>query len=185
MFDVVADLMLHKQLVFGEGSIKLLNQTAVIFPLVTLFEVQKALEASNKQFELYLSSKRLGKLWIDELFRTYHMNTIEEQARWGEKAVTLAGFGKMKVMSWDTDKREMTYRLYESSMAKTYGNIGRAVDHIPRGWYAGATSTFFQEDIDAIEVKCFSKGDEFCEFIAKKPDEIAKHEEFKTQFPQK
>jgi len=61
----------------------------------------------------------------------------------------------------------MVYRVNNSKLAKLYGNIGKPVDHIPRGWFAGAACVFFGKDVDAVETKCIAKGDEYCEFIIK------------------
>ncbi len=186
MFDVVAKLMFHKQLAFEEGSIKLLNQNVVIFPIVNLFDIQVAMEEVGRENKLYDSSKKLGKLWIEEIFKAYAMNTIEEQVRWGETVVTLAGFGKMKVVNWDVDKKEMIYQLHDSSLAKLYGKVGRCVDHVPRGWYAGASSAFFHDDIDCVELKCIAKDDPYCEFATGSLDNLRKFNgAFKSQFPNK
>lgn len=167
MFEIVAQLLLHKQLRFEEGNIKLLEQNVVIFPFENLFSIQKILEDSKKTYELYLSSKELGKDWIKNLLKSYKMDTIKAQSEWGEKVFTLAGMGKMKVIKWDTKKSLMIYRAYDSIMAKYYGNTGHCVCHIPRGWFAGASCVFFKKDVDAVEIKCLSKGDDFCEFLIK------------------
>ncbi|MBI3412545.1 MAG: hypothetical protein HY051_00500 [Candidatus Aenigmarchaeota archaeon] len=165
MFKIVMDLLAHKQLQFEEGSIKLLGQNVVIFPFDNLFSIQKIIEDGNKTQELYLASKELGKNWIKNLFKFYKMDTIQEQAHWGERVFTLAGMGKMKVVTWNTKDSTTIYRAYESTTAKYYGNVDRPVCHIPRGWFAGASSTFFNKDLDGMEVKCMSKGDKYCEFF--------------------
>ncbi|VVB61331.1 V4R domain protein [uncultured archaeon] len=167
MFEVVSKLMLHKQLEFEEGSIKLLGQNVVIFPFENLFSMQKIIEESGKTIELYSAAKELGKSWIKGLFKAYKMNTIEEQAEWGEKVFTLAGLGKMKVVEWNAKDSIMVYRVYDSIIAQHSGKVGHAVCHIQRGWFAGASCVFFGKDIDGIEVKCLSKGDAYCEFITK------------------
>lgn len=165
MFEIVAKLMLHKQLKFEEGSIKLLEQNVVIFPFENLFSIQKMIENSDKTYEMYLSSKELGKNWIRNLFKAYKMETIKEQAEWGEKVFTLAGMGKMKVVKWNVENSVMIYRIEKSLTAQYYGNIGHAVCHIPRGWFAGASCIFFNKDVDAVETECLSKGGKYCEFL--------------------
>ncbi len=167
MFKTILDLLAHKQIKFEEGQIKLLEQNVVIFPFENLLSIQKLLEKKHGSYGLYLTSKDLGKKWIKNLFDTYNMDTIEEQARWGENVFTLAGMGKMKVLNWDSKKTTMRYRSYDSVTAQQYGSVGRPVCHIPRGWFAGASCVFFNKDVDAVEEKCLAKGDEYCEFIIK------------------
>jgi predicted hydrocarbon binding protein len=165
MFKLFAKLILHKQIVMKNGEIKSFGQNIVFFPLSNLFYILKLVDKLKKQDELYEMSKQLGKEWITHLLKIYKMDTIEEQAKWGENAFTLAGFGKMQVVNWNVKKKEMRYRVYNSVVARKYGNVGRTVDHIPRGWFAGAASVFFNTDVDCVEVKCLSKGDKFCEFL--------------------
>lgn len=165
MLEIVSKLLLHKQLEFEKGSIKLLNQNVVILPLYNLCQLQRSLEKHGEIKELYLSSKELGKEWISSLFQTYKMTTIAEQARWGENVFTLAGHGEMKVKEWDTEKKLMIYQIFNSNIAKIYGKTQNAVDHIPRGWFAGASTVFFKTDVDAVEIKCMAKGDQYCEFL--------------------
>lgn len=165
MFKLIANLLMHKQLNFEEGSIQLLKQNVAIFPFTNLFAIQKIIEKSGKTNELYVASKELGEEWIRTLFKEYKMKTIKEQAEWGHNVFTLAGMGKMDVTDWDVKTKKMIYRVDDSIMARYYGNVGRPVDIIPRGWFAGASCVFFQTDVDAVEVKCKSKGDDYCEFI--------------------
>lgn len=174
MFKLVAKLMLHKQLVFEAGSVKLLGQNVVIMPLSNLFDILKLLDKLHKEHEVYLTAKKLGKEWITNLLKAYKMDTIKDQTKWGENVFTLAGFGKMQVASWDVETKEMIYRVYDSTLAKMYGKIGKAVDNIPRGWFAGASSVFFKTDIDCAEVKCLSKGDDFCEFLTAPKETLRK-----------
>jgi len=167
MFKAVLDLLAHKQLTFEDGSIKLLEQNVVMFPFENLYRIQKIIEKSNRINELYLSAKELGNNWIESLFRVYKMDTIEEQANWGEKVFSLAGMGKMRVVKWNVKDSTMVYRSFDSVIAKYYGKVGHAVCHIPRGWFAGASCVFFKKDVDAVEVDCLARGNKFCEFVVK------------------
>lgn len=174
MFELITRLVLHKQLVWGEGYVKLLNQNVVIFPFSNLLDLIRLIETSKQKKHIYLSAKKLGKEWIESLFKAYKMDTIKDQAKWGENVFTLAGFGKMQVVSWDIDKKEMIYRVHNSVIANAYGKIGKVVDVIPAGWFAGASSVFFNSDVDCVEVKCLSKGDNICEFLTATKAELKK-----------
>ena len=93
-----------------------------------------------------------------------------------EKAVLV------KVLKWNVEDSTMVYRIYDSITAHQYGKIGRCVCHIPRGWFAGAACVFFKGDVDAVETKCQSKGDAFCEFIIKPKNKFDfKNKEVKNQ----
>jgi predicted hydrocarbon binding protein len=175
MYDLFVKLVLNKQLELNDGVIKIFgNQPVVFFPLKNLFSILQMLDKAGKQEELYESSKRLGKEWIIGLFNAYKMNTIDEQARWGENVITLAGFGKMEITNWDVEKREMKFKVTDSQVAKLYGKVGKPVDHLLRGWFAGVSSIFFKSDVDCVEVKCMSKGDDYCEFLSAPKETLKK-----------
>lgn len=167
MFKVVADLMVHKQLTFEEGAIQLFGQYGGMLPIENLVGMQKLIDNAKEEYGLYLVSKDVGKKWIKAILNAHKMDKIKDQAKWGENTFTLAGLGKMKVSHWDAEKKEMIYKIENSRIAEEYGNVGRAVDHIARGWFAGAACIFFGADVDAVETKCIAKGDKYCEFIIK------------------
>jgi len=121
---------------------------------------------------MYYGAKKSGREWITEIFRIYGMDTIEDQANWGEETFTLAGNGKMKVVGWDTKEAMMIYQVYDSAISKEYGKTDHAVDQIPRGWFAGAACAFFGRDVDAVETKCLAMGNELCEFLVKPKDKF-------------
>jgi predicted hydrocarbon binding protein len=182
MFKDIIDLLAHKQLKFEEGYITLFDQNGLMVPVSTLVEIQKNLEKVGKENLIYIGAKKSGAVWIREIFRLYKMNTIEEQANWGEKTFTLAGNGKMKVIKWNVKESSMIYRVYESAISKEYGKSKHAVDQVPRGWFAGASCVFFNKNVDAIETKCLAKGDEFCEFVAQPKNKFnLKDREIKRQ----
>jgi predicted hydrocarbon binding protein len=182
MFKIILELLAHKQLKFEEGYIILFDQSGLMVPVITLVEIQKLLEKIEKENIFYYGAKSSGAEWIRRIFKLYKMDTIEEQANWGEKTFTLAGNGKMKVIKWDVKKSTMIYRVYESAISKVYGKTDHAVDQIPRGWFAGASCIFFNKDVDAVEVKCMAKGDEYCEFIVKPKTEFDfRNKEIKRQ----
>ncbi len=167
MFKDLLELLAHKQFKLEEGYITLFGQYGLMTPVLTVVEIQKILEGLGQENALYYGAKKSGIEWIRKIFKKYHMNKIDEQVKWGEKTFTLAGNGKMSVLGWDLEEKTMTYQVHDSAISRIYGKSNHAVDQIPRGWFAGATSVFFQEDMDAVEVKCLAKGDPYCEFVAK------------------
>lgn len=51
----------------------------------------------------------------------------------------------------------MIINLENSTIAEEYGSSKEAVDHIFRGFIAGAGVLFFGADTEAVEVKCKAK----------------------------
>jgi predicted hydrocarbon binding protein len=175
MYDLLVNLVLNKQLEFGDGTIKIFrSHNAVFFPLSNLFSIIKIVDDLGKSDELYESSKKLGEEWIMGIFKAYKMDTIDEQASWGEKIISLAGFGKLKIYNWDVKKKEMYFKVENSQIAQLYGRVGKPVDHLLRGWFAGVSSIFFKSPIECAEIKCMSKGDEYCEFFAAPKETLKK-----------
>lgn len=172
MYELITKLLLHGQLKFEEGSISLLGQDGVMVPVSNICDMQKIIEECKKGYEIYVSAKKLGQEWIRNVLMSYKMDTIDEQVKWGENVFTLAGFGKMRVKNWNVNEKTMIYNVLDSTMAKFYGNVGRCVDHIPRGWFAGASTVFFKSDVDCVETMCLAKGDEYCEFLIKPRDKF-------------
>lgn len=164
MTGILAKLMLYRQIEFKDGSIKLLNQPMVMLPFKNLLYIQKLIDEKKLTYELYLTAKELGKEWMENTEKTYHMKSVREQLAWGENALNLSGWGKMRVTEWNKEKKEKICVLENSTIAEGYGNTGKVVCHLIRGWVAGSACTLFSSDVDGLETKCKSKGDAYCKF---------------------
>ncbi|MGB1276258.1 MAG: V4R domain-containing protein, partial [Nannocystaceae bacterium] len=55
--------------------------------------------------------------------------------------------------------------LYDSAVAQSIGNIGKVACH----YYAGLFSAIFgflaKRELSAIEIQCYSMGEDFCKFV--------------------
>jgi predicted hydrocarbon binding protein len=85
-------------------------------------------------------------------------------------SMSIRGWGRFKIVQLDEKKGRGIFRLYRSGFCEEYGLVKRAVCH----WVPGALAGALQEIVDTEglpyqvkgrEVKCRSKGDEFCEFV--------------------
>lgn len=55
--------------------------------------------------------------------------------------------------------------LYDSAVAKTLGNVGKVVCHYYAGMFAAVFSHLASRDLSAVEIQCYSMGEEFCKFL--------------------
>ena len=167
MFGVVADLLLHKQLKLEKGRVTLFNIRGSMLPLSVYVNAQRILEKEGMENALYYGAKETGRLWNENMQKQYKAKTPTQIFEWGNKVMNLAGFGEFRVHKEDLDKKELTYRLYDSQLAAEYEKSKYPVCQIPRGLFAGSACFVTRADLDAVETRCLSCGDPFCEFEIK------------------
>ncbi|MFH1394562.1 MAG: V4R domain-containing protein [Candidatus Omnitrophota bacterium] len=164
MLDMVAKLLLHKQLKFELGKITLLEQRVAMLPLFNVVELQKELERKGLENTLYYTNKKFGREWTSKIYKSFKMN--ENQIfEWGINSVSLAGWGKVELAEKNLEKNNIKFRLIDSGMSYYYGKTEKPVDHIFRGMIAGAMSAVYGKDLDAVETKCKAQGNPICEFV--------------------
>lgn len=176
----LANLLLHKQLVFKKGKIILLDEGVTFVPLSTHIAEIKFFESKNLCAGLYLGAKFTGVTWNKKMLKTYSSKTPREIFEWGNKVLNLAGYGEFSVHQENTEKNEFIWRLYDSQIANAfvneYGKVNFPVCHRPRGYFAGAASFVSGKDLDAVETKCLAKGDTVCEFVIKAKNKFNKND---------
>ena len=62
--------------------------------------------------------------------------------------------------------------LTKSRFAEVYGPSKEPIDDIVRGFIAGGASLLFSKDVEAVETKCISKGDRFCEIVVQSKEKF-------------
>ncbi len=77
------------------------------------------------------------------------------------------GFGIMKTIKLDMDRREAIIRIYGCFECELYKRSKKPSSHLVRGMIAGWFSQFFKSEVSVIESKCIAKGDPYCEFLVK------------------
>ncbi len=102
------------------------------------------------------------------------------QKEFGEK-VHEANFGIMletwwwplQAAGWGSWRYDLSHRkegllyidLFDSAVAKSVGNIGKVACHYYAGLFAAVFSYLAKHELSAIEIQCYSMGEEFCKFI--------------------
>jgi len=167
MFDVVSKLLLTRQLKFEKGNIELLQQKVCIFPLRGWYLLQKNLQQNNLDNMIYYVFKWLAGDWWKNMANIYKMKNMQEFIEWGLKILTLSGHGHIKLVSMDSKLKATRYMVEGSVIAKEFGKTGKAVDQVFRGLIAGTNEFIYHVPSEAIEIKCLSKSDSYCEFISK------------------
>lgn len=86
--------------------------------------------------------------------------------------LTVQGWG-----GWDIDfsfeKQSMTFiTITNSAVAKSMEQIGKPVCHMYSGMFAGVFSFWFKDELDTIEVQCYSMGNDCCKFLVGNKDKV-------------
>lgn len=164
MFKTFSELLLHKKLVFEEGRISLFNIPMGIIPIHFMVYIQKELEKNNLKNLVYYAAKDNGAAWFESMDKNYGLK-IKDINKWGPDLISLAGWGKVKVTKKKDSEKSLLVTLENSSFAKVYGKSLEPVDHFFRGMVCGAWSYAYKDNLEAVETKCVSKGDNLCEFL--------------------
>jgi predicted hydrocarbon binding protein len=171
MFKIVADLLLHRQIVFEKGKISLFDRSASLLPTDSFVSIQSDLEKLGKENIIYYAGKESGKIWFKEMHKEYSLKG-QDVIKIGSDIVTLAGWGEAIIKKRKDSEKLIVFELIDSTVVKLYGNSEYAVDHLFRGLLCGAMCTIFGTDMDCVETKCRAKGDLCCEFIVKPADQF-------------
>ncbi|ADV62799.1 4-vinyl reductase 4VR [Isosphaera pallida ATCC 43644] len=90
------------------------------------------------------------------------MGFLLEQWWW---PLTIEGWG-----TWRYDFRQakqglIFVDLYESAVAKSIGDIGKVVCYFYAGLFAAVFSVLAKRSLGAIEIQCYSTGEDYCKFL--------------------
>ncbi|MFQ5884064.1 MAG: V4R domain-containing protein [Thermoplasmata archaeon] len=78
------------------------------------------------------------------------------------------GWGRFRLI--ELSKKHLIVEVSNSPFAEVYGSSEDGICHMIGGVLAGLGMTVFESDIESIEEKCVSKGDDICRFIIKSVD---------------
>ncbi len=163
MFSTLSNLLLHKQMVFGDGNILIFGQPVILTPLAAEVNLLKKLEEKGLGHEIYFSAKQAGSEWFKGMSTIYGMKP-QDIMKWGPDLINLGGWGTVKPFKADLSASEFDFTLLNSSMAKGYGPSDHPVDHYFRGLLSGAWETVTNEPIEGIETECLASGGKACKF---------------------
>ncbi len=81
------------------------------------------------------------------------------------------GWFRIIKMEWNEEKKEKTITLGHTAESEAFGNTGKNVCYCTAGLLAGIIEGSFGIKVQGREVRCRSKGDEYCVFtITNKPE---------------
>lgn len=166
MFAILTELLMHNQIKFEKGSITIFGRPSSLLPTDSFVNLQKQLEKAGHENSIYYASKESGRLWFEEMNRTYSLKG-KDVIMWGSNIVTLAGWGEAVITKRDDAEKVIVFNLKNSMTVKIYGPTDHAVDHLFRGLLCGAMSAIYKVDLDCVETQCVAKGDPICEFLVK------------------
>jgi predicted hydrocarbon binding protein len=82
-------------------------------------------------------------------------------------SIALGWFSKYEIVDYSPVSKYVKIRIWDNWECHARGISGRPESHFLRGIFAGFFTKHFNENCQAFETKCISKGDEFCEFEIK------------------
>ena len=168
MFDTFKKLMFARQISFEEGKITLLGQSMLMIPadaLATILrDMRKQLGRDKADKIIYNSMKEMAIRYLNAIKNVFSMSKVD-MIKWAANSVTLAGWGKVTVVSVDGQVGKAVIRVTGSSIAAVLGKDKEPTDTVLAGFFAGGESAVFEKDVDVKEIKCTARGDLYCEFI--------------------
>lgn len=188
MLKLFADLLMAGEIKIERGSLTVLHQQLVMIPLNFFIELTKhVVDDSQKSVELYELCKRaIVSGFVFKLSGKYQMSG-RKLIDWIKNFAEIGGWGQIEIVDYDETNLRAIVRITNTPVGSAMANkVSKPVDHVFRGFMAGAASGAYQKDIDYIETKCVAKGDPYCEFIAKEKSEFLKegsilvHEQIST-----
>ncbi len=160
-----------------DGQLSLMGTPISIVPTDLLCEQQRMLiqilGIEHAYQNIYLSSKKGAYSYNKEFIKKQKFEDKRKIIDWQMKIVTFAGWGEVELALSDLKNNEFKFHFKNSPYPKSYGQTKYPVDFVAAGFAAGGLSVVAGVDLDAVETKCISKGDPFCEIEISTP-EIAK-----------
>jgi predicted hydrocarbon binding protein len=154
----VAD-SLNFPLTWSTGDRALLMRTA---SLRAMFATIMAADREEGERAIYDQGFSYARATYERLFSIYRPKGKEGLAEM-LKIYSATGWGLLELSGLDPGRKRAKLKL-EEGFECTDMNTGRHESNFVRGHLAGVLSTFFGSRVKAVETKCISKGDPYCEF---------------------
>lgn len=79
----------------------------------------------------------------------------------------------LQAAGWGAWRYDLSHRkeglvfidLFDSAVAKSLGNVGKVVCHYYAGMFAAVFSHLARRELSAIEIQCYSMGEDYCKFL--------------------
>lgn len=174
--NIFEKLMFSRQLKFAEGDIELFGTRLVMiqssfFSTYTL----QINDSPDRVVELYQIAKKTFATDMAKSISKMYEFTFNDFFKWMTNIAMLAGWGTFKWELLDEGKKIAKINIENSPIAKPLINkVSSPVDHLIRGFIAGAASVSLKTDIDVMEEKCVALNSPYCEFVFKPSDQFEK-----------
>jgi len=162
----------------ARGILKIEGSRFVLFLSDSLVSIQKRME-SLVGFEaagmlLYEAYKEAGRTSGNLIMRTLKVQTAKtfKTIQRALDSIGIQGWGRWEIGEYDRSKTVFIVR--DSPIAEIYGKSERAVCHPIRGVIGGFAEFFTGEKRECMEPVCKAKGDDHCEFIVARAEDMPK-----------
>lgn len=164
----ITEFIEHKPL---EGTITFIDRPVVIMPRIIFTSLMGSMsrivgEAAAGGVVNYRAYMELGSQNI-AYFRSMG---ITDPAKLVDLALTMysqMGWFRVVGMEWDEARKEKVIRLDHTAESQAVGTAAKPVCYCTSGLIAGIVSAAYGVRVQGKEVKCQSKGDQYCEFTVK------------------
>ncbi|MDE1851358.1 MAG: 4-vinyl reductase [Candidatus Micrarchaeota archaeon] len=159
-------LLLSREVTLREGEITLDNQRVLMFPVN--FIASYTLKLANNEAEgrkLYEIMKKGMYDFSIPIGKEYGLSYKDFLDRW-IKYNAFAGWGMVeyKVIDADAAHGFLTYKNLTLHLYLKSKDVRKHSDRLLEGIIAGALSSTFKVDIDAVETQCVCSGNDVCVF---------------------
>lgn len=159
-------LLFTRQFSIVDGKIEIMNLRSLMLSPEFILKIQE----KDSKLIYNLSKKEM----IEQL--QYFKSKIAIKGLEGLKRIEdiyeLLGFGKIKILDIDKNKKRCVINIYDSPIAEKYiknskKKSSKTTCDFISGKLAGMFCFIFNKEVESKEVKCLSKGDDFCQFVIK------------------
>ncbi len=168
MFDFVKKLMLGREMSFEQGRILLLREPICLMPVRTVADIVTITKNDQKNV-LYYAGKNSGSYWFKKITQRFYARNmpVRDIIKWGNNIIAMAGYGISVMENFSEKNKEINFGLENSTVCEIMGRSRKPLDHLYRGFIAGAGTVIFREDCSALETACKSMGAPQCRFVVK------------------
>nr|MDO8082094.1 ATPase domain-containing protein [Candidatus Freyarchaeota archaeon] len=157
------------------GVIDFLGVRMTFFPAAALPLLTKFLFEGRDHEAGYVLTRLLGektvRLIFNNLSEKFKLNNLEEAVTFYARLATLVGLGEITVQEYDLQKGVIRLRTLNSPICTQFKNSGKNMGAFLEGVIGGAAEVYLGPESKCKEVKCISKGDEYCEYLVTFPSE--------------
>lgn len=157
-----------------EGEIRLSELRVTLVPSALFGTMQRIFEkmtgAEIARQLLYIAGKEVARLYVEAMRKVESFSNLEDCLFLFQELESLSGWGDIEVMEFDPENLNFRFAVKNSYAKEAFrkGETGQPVCSLMAGLLAGTIEALINKPIDLVEVKCWAKGDDNCEFIVER-----------------